>query len=575
MSYIDAYYNKKDNVIQVWEQTNKNNGKTKEYVPEYVFYFEDPHGIHRTMWDQPCSRRTFSDPIKFRQELKKYKKNGYIIHESDIPVVFRCLDNNYKDGKLPHLNIAFFDIESDFHPVKGFAPPENPFNRITTISVYVTDDKKMYTFILKPDVKENDKNFLTFDDAEEICNEFENCYLCDTEEQLLECFFDTIENVNIVSGWNSSLYDIPYIINRCKKINQKLPKRFCRWDIEPTKKKILSFGKEHESYDIHGRVHLDYLLLYKKHNTKEQHSYKLDHIGEIETGERKVAYEGNLDKLYKEDFRTFIDYSRQDVMLLVKIDEKKKYIQLSSQIAHQNRVLFPTTLGSVSLVEQAITHEVHSRGMVVPTKKTDYDNDYSEEIIDDIEYGEEDDSDDSLVKNKDNDIPAIGAYVAKPKIGIHKFIGCVDINSLYPSTIRSLNMSLETIIGQARTTYTDEFVKERLKKVKANLVWNDVFSCVEYKLIMEKTDDIITFDFINGNTISNPAKVWHDMLFSKESQYILSANATLFRKDVDGVIPKLLERWYAERKVLRKRSEIYGKLQRGILLNETILEKLK
>lgn len=92
---------------------------------------------------------------------------------------------------------------------------------------------------------------------------------------------------------------------------------------------------------------------------------------------------------------------------------------------------------------------------------------------------------------------------------------------------------------------------------------------------MEKTDDIITFDFINGNTISNPAKVWHDMLFSKESQYILSANATLFRKDVDGVIPKLLERWYAERKLLRKKSEIYGKLQRGILINEKLLEKLK
>lgn len=577
MSYIDAYHDRKNNTIAVWEKLEKGKGKTKYYTPEYVLYYEDENGIYKTMWNKNCSKRTFSNQQKFNAEVNKLTSQNITIHESDIPVIFRCLDNNYNNDKLPHLNICFFDIETDFHEVKGFAPPENPFNRVTTIAMYTSDNKKLYTFVLKPDVPVVDKRYLSFEKADEICSEFENCFLCESEEQLFECFFEVLEDsdVDILSGWNSMLYDIPYLVNRCKRILPDMVTRFGRWDTQPEKKKVVSFGKDHESYEIKGRVHMDYLLLYKKHNTKEQHSYKLDYIGAIETGEKKVAYDGNLDMLYKGDFKTFISYARQDVMLLVKIDSKKQYIQLSSQISHRDRVLFPTTLGSVALVEQAITHKVHSIGMVVPTKKRQNNNndttdDDEEEIID-----VSSDADGYEKGDKKEDLPAIGAYVAKPKTGLFKFIGCVDINSLYPSVIRALNMSIETVFGQARTKYTDAFVSERLKEVKAQYVWNDVFSCVEYKLIMEKTSDPIIFDFIDGNSIEMSAKEWYDIFFAEDSDYILSANATIFRKDVEGVIPKLLADWYSERKRLRKKSEIYGKLQRGILINEKMLSILK
>lgn len=571
MSYIDAQLDKNTNTIKVLERIdNKNVERT--HPAQYVYYYEDPNGTYKSMWGVPCKKVLHNTHAAFQKDLNRAVQSGKRIHESDIDPVFRCLDEYYRDAPLPSLNVCFFDIEVDWSKEKGFAPVEDPFNRITAITAYTSDDQKLFTFVLKPDLNEDDKNFLSYDEADAICSEFEDCYLCEDEEQLLKCFLEVIKDVNILSGWNSEFFDIPYIVNRIKRILPKYyTKQLCLWDLEPKKRVAMKFGKEHQTYELKGRVHLDYLNLYRKHNTKEQHSYTLDHIGEIETGERKVQYAGTLDMLYKEDFRTFIDYSRQDVLLLVKIDEKKKYIQLSNQIAHQNCVLFATTMGSVLLVEQAITHEVHSRGMVVPSKKM-----FHEVEEDEVDYFSDDDDDeeDNGSVKKDEDIPAIGAYVAKPKTGLHKFIGAADVNSLYPSTIRSLNMSLETVFGQARTTYTDKFVEERLKKAKANLVWNDVFSCIEYQLIMDQTDDLITFDFIDGETIALSASEWYDFIFNGDDAFILSANGTLFKKDVDGVIPKLLEKWYADRKQLRKRSEIYGKLQTGIQIPEELLSKL-
>ena len=571
MSYIDAYLDKNTNMVKVLERRNNKNVEVT-HPAQYVYYYEDPNGTYKSMWGIPCKKVVHNTHKGFQKDLSRAIQSGKKIHESDIDPVFRCLDEYYRDEDLPSLNIAFFDIEVDWSKEKGFAPVEDPFNRITAITTYITDEEKLYTFVLKPDLDQKDPNYLTDEEADKICSEFEDCFLCEDEEQLLKCFLEVIKDVNVLSGWNSEFFDIPYVVNRIKRILPKYyTKQLCLWDLEPRKRTAMKFGKEHQTYELKGKVHLDYLNLYRKHNTKEQHSYTLDHIGEIETGERKVQYAGTLDMLYKQDFRMFIDYSRQDVLLLVKIDIKKKYIQLSNQIAHQNCVLFATTMGSVVLVEQAITHEVHSRGMVAPSKKISYEND-----DDEVDYFDDDDSDDDdEPKKKDEDLPAIGAYVAKPKVGLHKFIGAADVNSLYPSTIRSLNMSLETVFGQARTTYTDKFVEERLKNNKANVVWNDVFSCVEYQLIMDQTNDLITFDFIDGEVIALTASEWYDFIFNGDNAFILSANGTLFKKDVDGVIPKLLEKWYADRKQLRKRSEVYGKLQSGIKIPDDMINLLK
>ena len=134
------------------------------------------------------------------------------------------------------------------------------------------------------------------------------------------------------------------------------------------------------------------------------HSYSLDAIGEYELDERKVQYEGTLDQLYNNDFEKFLDYNRQDTMLLNKLDEKLKFMALSSELAHANTVLLQTTMGAVAVTEQAIINEAHERGLVVPSRKS------REEL---------------------GNTQAAGAYVAYPKKGLHDWIGSIDINSLY------------------------------------------------------------------------------------------------------------------------------------------------
>ena len=154
---------------------------------------------------------------------------------------------------------------------------------------------------------------------------FENVFICETEADMLKQFLNLIEDVDVLSGWNSEGYDLPYMINRVSKVLSKDDtRRFCLWKQLPKKRTFERYGREQETYDLVGRVHLDSLELYRKYTYEERHSYRLDAIGEHELGETKTVYEGSLDQLYNQDFRKFIEYNRQDVALLDKLDKKLK-----------------------------------------------------------------------------------------------------------------------------------------------------------------------------------------------------------------------------------------------------------
>ena len=170
-------------------------------------------------------------------------------------------------------------------------------------------------------------------------------------------------------------------------------------------------------------------------------------------------------------------------MLLAKIDSKNQFIDLANNIAHANTVLLPTTMGAVAVTDQAIVNEAHKQNVVIPNRpprraeieRTDY----------------------SMLETKN----AVGAYVAFPKKGMHEYIGGIDINSLYPSVIRAMNMSPETIVGQLEPTYTNKFINERLQTKGTSLAdaWESIFSTVEYQKVMDKDKvDKITIKYENG-----------------------------------------------------------------------------
>ena len=207
-------------------------------------------------------------------------------------------------------------------------------------------------------------------------------------------------------------------------------------------------------------------------------------------------------------------------------------------------------MGAVAVTEQAIINEAHERGMVVPNRQQ---------------------------RLTDNDTQAAGAYVAYPKKGIHEWIGSVDINSLYPSAIRALNMGPETIIGQLRPVMTDRYIKEKIDgKSSFAMAWEGLFGSLEYTAVMEQHRGTeITIDWQDGNeTVHSAAEIW-SMIFDNNQPWMLTANGTIVTYERKGIIPGLLERWYAERRDMQaKKKEAKDKKEEAFWDKRQLVKKI-
>ena len=517
MSYVDALFDREHDRIHVVERQD---GERiyKEYPANYIFYYDDARGKFRSIYGSPVSRFSTRNNKEFRKEIRI--QSGKQLYESDINPIFRCLEENYKGADAPKLHTAFFDIEVDFDQERGYSRPEDPFNRITAISVYLDWLDQLVTLVVPP-------RHMSMETAQEIASEFENTIVFEREEDMLKMFLDVIDDADALSGWNSEGFDIPYTVMRITRVLSKDDtRRFCLWGQLPKQRMFERYGTESLTFDLIGRVHMDYMQLYRKYTYEERHSYSLDAILEYEGLEGKTKYEGTLDQLYNQNFKTFIEYNRQDVNGIAQMDKKLKFLDLANTLAHENTVLLQTTMGAVAVTEQAIINEAHERGMVVPNRKE---------------------------RLTDEDTQAAGAYVAYPKKGIHEYIGSIDINSLYPSAIRALNMGPETIVGQLRLTMTDRLIKERMASgMSFAAAWEGLFATLEYTAVMEQQRGTeITIDWHGGEeSVHSAAEVWH-MIFDSNQPWIISANGTIFTYEREGIIPGLLKRWYAERKEMQ------------------------
>jgi DNA polymerase elongation subunit (family B) len=517
LSYVDALFDRDSDIVRVVERKD---GKRKytEYPIKYTFYYEDPKGKFKSIYGDPISRIVCKNTKEFRKELAINK--GKKMFESDINPIFQCLSENYLNQDAPKLNIAFFDIETDFDPERGFADPADPFMPITSISVYLQWMETMICLAVPPKT-------LTMDQAKKELEGIENVMLFEKESEMIDTFLTLIEDADILSGWNSEGYDIPYTVNRTSRVLSKDDtRRFCLWGQLPKKREYEKYGKSAVTFDLIGRVHLDSLELYRKYTYEERHTYRLDAIGEIEVGENKIPYEGTLDQLYNNDFRKFIEYNIQDTALLDKLDKKLRFIDLSNELAHANTVLLQTTMGAVAVTEQAIVNEAHRRGMQVPNRP----------------------------HRDEENTQAAGAYVAFPKKGLHKWIASMDLNSLYPSVIRALNMDPATIVGQIRPDISDARVREDmgLKKKSFAGSWEGRFSTEEYETVMEQKRDVaLTVDWENGQSDVLSGAEIYKLIFDSNQPWMLSSNGTIFTTEHEGVIPGLLKRWYSERKELQ------------------------
>ena len=232
--------------------------------------------------------------------------------------------------------------------------------------------------------------------------------------------------------------------------------------------------------------------------------------------------------------------------MLDKLDKKLKFLALANTLAHECTVLLQTTMGAVAVTEQAIINESHRRGLIVPNR---------------------------IQRDPNESNQAAGAYVAHPKKGIQEWIGSLDINSLYPSAIRALNMGPETIVGQLRQDGTKDFIAAEIGKGKSFAsAWEGVFGSLEYTAVMNReVGREITIDWEDGGNDTLSSAQVYDLIFESNQPWMLSANGTIFTYEKEGIIPGLLKRWYSERKDMQ--TKLKECIQAGNKIEEEYWDK--
>ena len=244
---------------------------------------------------------------------------------------------------------------------------------------------------------------------------------CDSEIHLLKEFLAFWEKYypDIVTGWNSEFFDIPYICNRIKKLfGEDELMRLSPWG-GVRDREVYQMGRHHQIYEIQGIAALDYFDLYRKFTYSAQESYRLDHIAFVELGEQKT---GNPFETFREwytkDYQSFIEYNINDVELVDKLEDKMKLIELSLTMAYDAKVNYTDVLGSVRYWDILIYNHLREKNIVIPQK-------IKAEKVEKFE----------------------GAYVKDPIVGMHKWVMSFDLNSLYPHLIMQYNISPETLVN--------------------------------------------------------------------------------------------------------------------------------
>ena len=294
---------------------------------------------------------------------------------------------------------------------------------------------------------------------------------------------------DVLTGWNTKFFDIPYLINRFRKIvGEEETKLLSPWKYITERKTVIN-GRPMTAYDIVGVASLDYIELYRWYapDGKSQESYRLDAIASAEIGENKLSYDeyDNLHELYRLNYQKFIEYNIKDVELIIKLEEKLKLLELGLTLAYDTKCNYEDIFAQTRMWDALTYNRLMQDKIVVPPKET-----------------------------QEKDGMFAGAYVKDPQVGMHHYVASFDLNSLYPHLMMQYNLSPETLIEPEN--YTQEM--------------RDIISSgVNVDKLLSKSVDLSS---LNGCTIT--------------------PNGQFFRTDVQGFLPKMMAEMYEDRKKFKK-----------------------
>ena len=379
---------------------------------------------------------------------------------------------NMVDWEQEHVSIGIIDIEVGSE--NGFPDPYEANEPITAICLTFLNGKT-WVFACGDYETQGDELYVKCKDEWTLCSKF------------MKLWQDQCPDV--ITGWNTKYFDIPYLVNRFRKIlGEKEMKRLSPWNMIFDKKEFNN-NREMISYDLIGIGSLDYIELYKWYapGGKSQESYRLDNIAQVELGEGKISYDefDNLHALYRLNHQKFIEYNIKDVALIIKLEDKLKLIELALTLAYDTKSNYNDVFAQTRMWDAMTYSYLLGQGIIVPPK-TKHEKKSAFE----------------------------GAYVKDPQVGLHNWVASFDLNSLYPHLMMQYNISPETLIQP-------EDYSEEMRKILSSSVTVD-------KMLNKEVD---TSGLVTA---------------------CITPNGQFFRLDKKGFFPSMLEEMYEDRKKFKK-----------------------
>lgn len=471
--YQNIFYDKWNNELHLWDDSI---GYHVLPYKKYAYKIDDD-GSYTTLDGKKVSKI-----LNWKREDTETGE----FYEYDIRPEVRTLIDFYYESDEISTNHCIMYLDIEVAKEERYSLPEDANNTITSISYYDSISCVYCCLLLDKDRKISPHQFADV-----------NVETFQTETDLLLRFIEIWNSkpITIVTGWNVLWYDMVYLYNRIEKIIGRFQGNY----LSPIRKvENYTNRRDEKVFRIAGISILDYMMLYKKFTYSEQPNYTLGAISELELGRGKVEYDKDLDHLLATDPYKFIEYNVEDVRLVVDLDRKLDFIGVAIGVAHKGHVPYEDVFMTSRYMEGACLTETKRRGIVATQSRIG-----------------------TMGSDK-----AAGAFVKRSRPGRYQWVYDLDLTSLYPSNIMSLNISPET-------------------------KWGKILNWDSYKYIQGQD---ILYDVVlyNGDVESVVKIPSHNIeKYIRDNNLSVAANGVLYTLDTQGLIPSLLDVWFKEREEYR------------------------
>jgi len=472
---------------------------------KFLIHLWEDSGYSKVEWDNQAYIECHEADAQFMglngeplKKTKNWRSDNSKLHFHDMPAYQKFLVEKYGVNDEPsttHREI-FFDIETEMGDALTEEYIKSAPKKVTSIAWYDKQVDLWGIVILDP------KGQLNHTKAKN-----KEIIPCKTEEELLGKFLERFRDINpdIIVGWNSDYFDVPYLYYRmCNVLGEDFAKH-----LSPIGYVRETPWFKDQYIQICGVESLDYMRLHKKFSWADEPSMRLDAIGEKYVGMNKIEYEGNLDALFETDIHKFIKYNFVDVEILKKLDEKLDYLALVKNLSHKGKHNYSEVYANTKTQDGAISAYLLSKGIIPPAKD----------------------------RNPMSKKGYAGGYLFCPKAGIYNYVFDEDLTSLYPSIIMTINIGKETMVG--RIIDADD---------RNNRLGLNDLKCRDY------AEELIVENIKRNRTKVNIGRI---IRMIEENDLSISANGVMFNTDRESVLSTILKKWFDER-VLYK-----GKMQKA------------